>query len=67
MVEPAPLASPRVTYDGAAPLPGAKRTVALPLERDRVRTTVTFDGAPVVGTKCFSNRRTDFVVVVADQ
>src|SRR5438270_11449066 len=66
LVEPAPLASERVTYDGAAALPGAQSAVGLPFELDRVGTAVTLAGATVVGAKCFSNRRADFVVVVAD-
>src|SRR5437870_7094980 len=65
LVEPAPLAGARVMYDGAAALPGAQCTVGLPLELDRVRTAVTLDGATVVGAECFSDRGTDFVVVVA--
>src|SRR5437867_3192832 len=66
LVEPASLASARVTYDGAAALPGAQCTLGLPLEPDRVRTAVTLDGATVAGAECFSDRRPDFVVVVAD-
>src|SRR3989449_6161445 len=45
LVEPAPLAGERVMHDGAATLPGAQRTVGLPLELDRVSTAVTLDGA----------------------
>ena len=67
MVEPAPLASAPVMYDGAAALPGSQRAVVLPLELDRIRTAVTLDGATVVGAECFSDRRPDVVVVVADQ
>src|SRR5882724_5854640 len=66
LVEPAPLASARVMYDGAAALPGAQCTAGPPLELDRVRTAVTLDGATVVGAECFSDRCPDFVVVVAD-
>src|SRR6266581_3160467 len=67
LIEPAALAGKRVTYDGAAALPGAQPTIGLPLELDRVRTAVTLDGATVVGTECFSDRRPNFVVVVADE
>src|SRR5438552_9833381 len=67
LVEPAPLAGERVMHDGAAALPGAQRTVALPLELDRVGTAVTLDGATVVGAEGFNERRPDVVVVVADQ
>ena len=56
-----------MTYDGAATLPGAQRTVRLPFELDRVGTTVTLDGATVVGAECFSDRRPDVLVVVADE
>src|SRR2546422_197280 len=66
LVEPAPLAGERVMHDGAATLPGAQRTVGLPLELDRVSTAVTLDGATVVGAEGFSDRRPDVVVVVAD-
>ena len=54
-------------YDGATALPGAQCTVRLPLELDRVRTAVILDGATVLGAECVSDRRPDFVVVVADQ
>src|SRR6266487_4873641 len=57
LVEPAATAGERVTYDGAAALPGAKCTVGLPLERDRVRPAVTLDGPAVVGAECVSDRR----------
>src|SRR5713226_428244 len=67
LVEPAPLASARVTHDGAAALPSAQPTVWLPLELDRIRTAVTFDGATVVRAKGFSHRRPDVVVVIANQ
>src|SRR5213596_840116 len=67
LIEPAALAGKRVTYDGAAALPGAQCTIGPPLELDRVRTAVTLDGATVVGAECFSDRRADFVVVVADE
>src|SRR5712691_843684 len=67
LVEPAALAGERVTYDGAAALPGAQSAVGLPFELDRVGTAVTLDGTTIVGAKCFSNRRADFVVVVADE
>src|SRR5439155_25382143 len=67
LVEPAPLAGERVMHDGAATLPGAQRTVGLPLELDRVGTAVALDGATVVGAEGFSERRPDVVVVVADQ
>src|SRR5205807_1101883 len=67
LVEPAPLAGERVTYDGAAALPGAQSAVGLPFELDRVGTAVTLAGATVVGAKCFSNRRADFGVVGADE
>src|SRR5439155_19935353 len=53
--------------DGAAALPGAQCPVGLPLELDRVGTAVTLDGATVVGAECFGERRSDLVVVVADQ
>src|SRR5947199_4100141 len=66
LVEPAPLAGERVMHDGAAALPGAQRTVALPLELERIVTAVTLDGATVVGAESFSDRRPNFVVVVAD-
>src|SRR5206468_11084650 len=67
LVEPAPLAGERVTYDGAAALPGSQSAVGSPFELDRVGTAVTLDGTTVVGAKRFSNRRADFVVVVADE
>src|SRR5262249_31840786 len=67
LVEPTPLAGERVTHDGAATLPGAQPTVALPLELDRVGTAVTLDGATVVRAEGFSKRRPDVVIVVADQ
>src|SRR3989449_7079316 len=67
LVEPAPLAGERVTYDGAAALPGAQSAVGLPFELDRVGAAVTLDGATLVGAKCFGNRRADFVVVVAHE
>jgi len=57
----------RVTEDGAAALPGAQCTVRLPLELDRVGTAVTLDAATIVGAECFSDRRPDFAVVVADE
>src|SRR2546428_14191356 len=66
LVEPAPLAGAWVMYDGAAALPGAQRTVWLPLELDRVGTAVILDGATVVGAECVGDRRADVVVVVAD-
>src|SRR5213596_4313473 len=66
LVEPAPLASARVMYDGAAALPGAQGTAGPPLELDRVRAAVTLDGAMVGGSKCFLDRGPYFVVVVAD-
>src|SRR5947209_19240907 len=59
LVEPAPLAGPRVMYDSPAALPGAQRTVGLPLERDRVRTAVTHDGATILSAECVSDRRPD--------
>src|SRR5207245_3756142 len=66
LVEPALLPGKRVMHDGAAALPGAQRTVGLPLELDRIVTAVTLDGATVVGAESFSDRRPNFVVVVAD-
>src|SRR5207249_2574530 len=67
LVEPAALVGERMTYDGTAALPGAQCTVGSPLERDRVGTAVTLDRATVVGAECVSDRRPDFVVVVADE
>src|SRR5439155_25280021 len=67
LVEPAPPAGARVTHDSPAALPGAQAAAGPPLERDRIRPAITLDGATVVGSECFSDRRSDFVVVVADQ
>ena len=67
LVEPAPPAGERVSHDGAAALPGAQSAAGLPLEPDRVGTTVTLDGGAVVGPERSGDRRPDGVVVVADQ
>src|SRR5213592_4100047 len=67
LVEPASPAGARMTHDGAAALLGAQPSVGLPLELDRVRTAVTLDSATVVGAECFSDGRSDVLVVIADQ
>src|SRR5262249_49715570 len=67
LVEPTPLAGERVMHDGAATLPGAQRTVPLPLELDGVGTAVTLDGATVIRAEGFNERRSNVIVVVADQ
>src|ERR1051326_5720832 len=67
LVEPAPLAGARVASDGAAALPGAQPAVGLPFELDRIRAAVTLDGATVIGAECFSDGRSDVLVVVPDQ
>src|SRR5437899_1927635 len=67
LIEPALLTGERVLHDGAAALPGAQRTVALPLELNRVGTTVTLDRLAVVGAEGFRDGCADIVVVVADE
>src|SRR5206468_8781348 len=67
LVEPALLPGERVMHDGAAALPGAQRTIGLPLEPDRIVTAITLDGATVVRAESFSDRRPNLVVVVADE
>src|SRR5262249_24779540 len=67
LVEPAAVAAKRVTYHGAAVLPGAQDAIGLPLELDRVGAAVPLDGAAVAGAERLFHRGPEVFVVVAGE
>jgi hypothetical protein len=67
LIEPAALASDRVTYHGAAMLSGAQPTIWLPLELNAVGAAVALDGGSVIGAERLSEGCTNLVIVVAGE